>query len=50
VVNVRGGDLPNWIAAFRAILSGFSEVEQAAMAHGTAERVYKVRLPAAEAE
>ena len=36
VVNVQGGDLPNWIAAFRAILAGFSEAEQAAMAHGTA--------------
>ena len=47
VVNVRGGDLPSWIAAFRAILAGFSPAEQAAMAHGTAERVYGVRLPAA---
>jgi predicted TIM-barrel fold metal-dependent hydrolase len=45
VVNTRGGDLPNWIAAFRAIIGGYSEAEQAAMAHGTAERVYKVRLP-----
>ena len=44
VVNVRGGDLPSWIAAFRAILAGYSEDEQAAMAHGTAERVYRVRL------
>jgi predicted TIM-barrel fold metal-dependent hydrolase len=44
VVNVRGGDLPGWIAAFRAILAGYSEDEQAAMAHGTAERVYGVRL------
>ena len=24
VVNVQGGDLPSWIAAFRAILAGFS--------------------------
>jgi len=47
VVNVQGGDLPSWIAAFRAILSGYSADEQAAMAHGTAERTYKVRLPAA---
>ena len=47
VVNVQGGDLPSWIAAFRAILSGYSADEQAAMAHGTAERIYKVRLPAA---
>ena len=29
-----------------AILAGYSEAEQAAMAHGTAERVYSVRLPA----
>jgi predicted TIM-barrel fold metal-dependent hydrolase len=50
VVTVKGGYLPNWIAAFRSILAGFSEVEQAAMAHRTAERVYKVRLPAAEGE
>ncbi len=42
VVNVQGGDLPTWIAAFRAILAGYSETEQAAMAHGTAERIYKV--------
>ncbi len=46
VVNVKGGDLPGWIAAFRAILDGYSAAEQAAMAHGTAERVYGVRLPA----
>ena len=45
VVTVAGGDLPAWIAAFRAILAGYSEDEQAAMAHGTAERVYGVRLP-----
>jgi predicted TIM-barrel fold metal-dependent hydrolase len=45
VVNVRGGDLPRWIAAFRTILAGYSEDEQAAMAHRTAERVYRVRLP-----
>jgi predicted TIM-barrel fold metal-dependent hydrolase len=45
VVNVQGGDLPGWIAAFRAILSGYSEAEQAAMAHGTAGRVYKIGLP-----
>ena len=41
VVNVHRGNLPNWIAAFREILAGFSEAEQAAMAHGTAKRVYK---------
>lgn len=45
VVNVRGGDLPTWIAAFRAILADYSADEQAAMAHGTAERVYGVQLP-----
>ena len=45
VVNVQGGDLPGWIAAFRAIIAGYSADEQAAMAHGTAERVYGVRLP-----
>lgn len=45
VVNVQGGDLPGWIGAFRAILAGYSAAEQAAMAHGTAERVYGVRLP-----
>lgn len=45
VVNVRGGDLAGWIAAFRAILAGYSADEQAAMAHRTAERVYGVRLP-----
>jgi len=42
---VKGGDLPGWIAAFRTILAGYSDDEQRAMAHGTAERVYKVRLP-----
>jgi predicted TIM-barrel fold metal-dependent hydrolase len=45
VVNVRGGDLPSWIAAFRTILAAYAEDEQAAIAHGTAERVYGVRLP-----
>jgi predicted TIM-barrel fold metal-dependent hydrolase len=43
-------DLPAWIAAFREILAGYSETEAAAMAHGTAERVYGVRLPAAGKE
>ena len=46
VVETRA-DLPAWIAAFRTVLDGFSADEQAAMAHGTAERVYGVRLPAA---
>jgi predicted TIM-barrel fold metal-dependent hydrolase len=45
VVDVQGGDLPSWIAAFRDILSGFSDDEQRAMAYRTAERVYRVRLP-----
>ena len=44
VVDTRA-DLPTWIAAFRTILAGYSEAEQAAMAHGTAERVYGVSLP-----
>jgi predicted TIM-barrel fold metal-dependent hydrolase len=44
VVNVRGGDLPSWIDAFRTILAAYSDDEQAAMAHRTADRVYGVRL------
>jgi predicted TIM-barrel fold metal-dependent hydrolase len=44
VVNTRA-DLPAWMAAFRSLLAGFSEAEAAAMAHGTAERVYGVSLP-----
>ena len=47
VCNTRGGDLPGWIATFRAILAGYSQAEQASMAHGTAERTYGVKLPAA---
>ena len=46
VCTVKGGTLPDWIAAFRAILAGCSEAEQRAMAHGTAEAVYGVRLAA----
>jgi predicted TIM-barrel fold metal-dependent hydrolase len=45
VVNVRGGDLPTWLAAFRTILADYSADEQAAMAHATAERTYGLRLP-----
>jgi predicted TIM-barrel fold metal-dependent hydrolase len=45
VVNVRGGDLPTWIAAFRTIVADYSPDEQKAMAHGTAERTYGVKLP-----
>jgi predicted TIM-barrel fold metal-dependent hydrolase len=47
VCTVKGGTLPDWIDAFRAILGGCSEAEQHAMAHGTAEAVYGVKLPAA---
>ena len=46
VCTVKGGTLPDWIAAFRAILAGYSEAEQHAMAHGTAEAVYGVTLAA----
>ena len=46
VCTVKGGTLPDWIAAFREILAGYSEPEQHAMAHGTAEAVYGVKLPA----
>lgn len=46
VCTVRGGTLPEWIEAFRAILAGYSEAEQHAMAHRTAEAVYGVALPA----
>ena len=46
VVNTRG-DLPGWIRAFRTILEGYSDTEAEAMAHGTAERVYRVSLPPA---
>lgn len=45
VVNVRGGTLPDWLAATRQILDGLSADEAAAIAHRTAERVYGVRLP-----
>lgn len=45
VCTVKGGTLPDWIAAFRGILAGCSETEQHAMAHGTAAAVYGVRLP-----
>ncbi|MFT3972542.1 MAG: amidohydrolase [Amaricoccus sp.] len=46
VCTVKGGTLPDWLAAFRSILAGYSAAEQAAMAHATAEAVYRVRLPA----
>src|SRR5690606_20692312 len=45
VVNVRGGSLPDWLAATRQILDGLSADEAAAIAHRTVERVYGVRLP-----
>jgi predicted TIM-barrel fold metal-dependent hydrolase len=44
VVNTRA-DLPKWIEATRAILSGLSLAEAAAIAHLTAARVYRVALP-----
>jgi predicted TIM-barrel fold metal-dependent hydrolase len=46
VVSITGSGLPTWIAAFRTILEGYSAAEAAAMAHGTAEHVYGVRLSA----
>lgn len=45
VVTATGSDLPTWIAAIRAILDGFSDAEATAMASGTAELIYDVRLP-----
>jgi predicted TIM-barrel fold metal-dependent hydrolase len=47
VVNVKGGSLPGWLTATRAVLDGLSTDEAAAIAHRTAERVYGVRLPGA---
>jgi predicted TIM-barrel fold metal-dependent hydrolase len=47
VVYVKGGSLPDWLAATREILGGLSADEAAAIAHRTAERVYGVRLPRA---
>lgn len=46
VCTVKGGTLPDWIAAFRDILGRYAAAEQRAMAHGTAEAVYGVRLAA----
>jgi predicted TIM-barrel fold metal-dependent hydrolase len=46
VVLTTGADLPSWISATRALLARHSEADAAAMAYGTAERVYRVRLPA----
>jgi predicted TIM-barrel fold metal-dependent hydrolase len=43
VVNTRAS-LPGWIAAVRTILADLSPNEAAAIAHGTAERVYAVRV------
>lgn len=40
----KGGTLPEWIGAFREILTRYSEAEQHAMAHATAERTYGVKL------
>ena len=47
VVNVRGGDLPGWIAATRVILAELSPDEATAIASGTAGRVYGVSLSGA---
>jgi predicted TIM-barrel fold metal-dependent hydrolase len=41
VVNLGAG-LPGWIDITRDLLAGLSEAEQAAIAHGTARRVYGV--------
>lgn len=43
VVNVTSS-LPDWIAAFRSLIADLSDTERAAICHGTAERIYKVRL------
>ncbi|MCB1342974.1 MAG: amidohydrolase [Pseudooceanicola sp.] len=37
--------LPEWIAAFRALIADLSEDEQRAVCNGTAQRVYGVSLP-----
>ncbi len=44
VVNLGGADLPAWIGATRAILAELAPGEAAAIASGTASRVYGVRL------
>lgn len=44
-VVLLGADLPTWIAVSRRIFSGYSIDEATAMAHGTAARIYAVRLP-----
>ena len=44
VVNVAGADLPTWIDGFAELIAGFSEAEQASIAHATAERIYGVDL------
>jgi predicted TIM-barrel fold metal-dependent hydrolase len=40
-----GAGLPDWVAMTGEILAGLSEAEGAAVAHGTAMRVYGVGLP-----
>lgn len=43
VVNLTSS-LPDWIAAFRSLVSDLSDSERAAICHGTAERIYGVKL------
>ncbi len=43
VVNLTA-DLPEWIAAFRTLTADLSDAERAAICHGTAERIYGVKL------
>jgi predicted TIM-barrel fold metal-dependent hydrolase len=45
VVLTTGANLSAWIEATRALLAQYSDAEAAAMAHGTAEQVYRVRFP-----
>lgn len=46
VVNVTGADLPGWIEMFREIQAGLSQDEAEEIGHRSAERVYRVTLPA----
>jgi len=43
VVNLTS-TLPDWLAAFRALIAALSQDEQAAICNGTAQQVYGVRL------
>ncbi|MNL56557.1 Amidohydrolase [compost metagenome] len=42
VATTTGGTLTDWVRATRAIISGASDDEQAALLHRNAERIYKV--------